>query len=169
MNSLTRRVSLLGLGLAAMLTVGGPAMAAPLEAKLRFSLAPKPAANKVQLVFTLQNESDEAIQVLKWRTPLEGVLGPIFEVQCDGKNLKYRGPMIKRGAPTDIDFVTIAGKGSAAATIDLSQSYDFPAAGSCQVQFNGTVLEVRGSGANTRGEILHNVRAEGDPVTFRLS
>src|SRR4051794_18394450 len=81
---LTRRAALVGLGLLAMLTVRGPAMAAPLEAKLRYSLAPKLAPNKVQLVFTLQNESAEPIQVLKWRTPLEGILGPILDVRCNG-------------------------------------------------------------------------------------
>jgi hypothetical protein len=53
--------------------------------------------------------------------------------------------------------------------VDLSAAYRIPATGSCQVNFKGRLLEVRGSGAAAPGETLHDVRVEGDPITFQLS
>src|SRR5262249_19074326 len=133
------------------------------------SLAPQPAANRVDIAFTLQNQSEEPVQVLKWRTPLEGVKGAIFDVRCDGRELRDQGPSIKRGSPTSADYVTLAGRSNVTATVNLSETYQFPATGSCQVRFSGTVLEVRGSGAAASTEVLRNVSVEGEPVTFQLS
>lgn len=156
------------LTLVAFLIGSAPVMAAPLDAQLTFSLSSQPSPNSVRLVFTLVNQADKPVRVLKWQTPLEGILGRIFQVRCDGRELIYNGPLIKRGPPTAEDYVTIPAKGSLETVVNLSEAYDFPASGSCEVRFNGVALEVLSADARLPQEMLRNVRMSGEPLSFFL-
>jgi len=42
------------------------------------------AAQTQTLVFSLTNNSDKAIRVLKWHTPLEGMKSDMFHVEVNG-------------------------------------------------------------------------------------
>ena len=39
----------------------------------------------IVIKFTLENNSEENLWILKWNTPLEGLKKRIFNVICDGK------------------------------------------------------------------------------------
>src|SRR6185369_7085124 len=65
------------------------------------------AAQKQTLVFSLTNNSDKAVRVLKWHTPLEGIKSDMFEVQVNGNFAVYMGRVYKRPAPVEDDYITI--------------------------------------------------------------
>jgi hypothetical protein len=51
----------------------------------------------LNLVFTLENVSDQHLTVLKWLTPLEGLLSDIFVILYEGDiRVRYIGPLVKR-------------------------------------------------------------------------
>src|SRR5262249_12665548 len=140
-------------------------LAATPEANLRFKLTPRHTSpSNVQLVFTLTNHDEQPIAVLNWLTPLEGILGIIFDVRCDGRELPYKGPMVKREPPSHADFVTTPGKGTVEAVVNLSEVYEFPTPGNCQVRFSGRLLEVR----SPNGEVKRDVGIDGESISFLL-
>ena len=88
------------------------------------------------LEFRLTNESSRNLVVLRWHTPLEGVAGKIFRVlDPEGNELRYRGLMAKRGAPTRADYVTVAAGSSVVAQVDLAESYELTDLGAYSVEF----------------------------------
>jgi len=89
----------------------------------------------VPVGFALRNEGSAAITVLRRQTPLEGILGDLFEVTFEGRRLDYRGRMVKRGPPTADEFVTIAPGSLTQATIDLGEGYDLSSRGVYRVRF----------------------------------
>lgn len=89
----------------------------------------------VPVGFTLRNEGSAAITVLRRQTPLEGILGDLFEVTFEGRRLDYRGRMVKRGPPTADEFVTIAPGSLTHATFDLGEGYDLSSRGRYRVRF----------------------------------
>lgn len=91
----------------------------------------------VPVTFTLRNEGDSSVRILARQTPLEGMLGDLFDVSLPGQRLDYRGPVVKRGPPTDAEHITLAPGGHTQATIDLLEGYDLGRAGDYTVRFNG--------------------------------
>lgn len=88
----------------------------PLSSVLKYQLSASNSyvlGKPVIIKFTLYNLLDENIWVLTWYTPLEGLKGKIFLVTCNGKEIPYEGRMVKRGNPTQDDYIYIASKGSA--------------------------------------------------------
>ena len=128
------------------------AVGRPMEDVLRFKLEAQPeyaAGQAVNIKFTLENISSEALFVLAWQTPLEGLKGNIFKVSRNGDRIPYEGRMIKRGAPVRSEYVRIGPGESVSATIDLSTGYSLCAAGRYDVEFQG---------------FLHDVAREGDAL-----
>lgn len=89
----------------------------------------------VPVSFTLRNDGSRTITVLRRQTPLEGILGDLFEVTLEGRRLEYRGRMVKRGPPTAGEFVTIGPGSLAHATVDLAAGYDLSSPGRYRVRF----------------------------------
>ena len=88
----------------------------PLSSVLKYQLSASNSyvlGKPVIIKFTLYNLLDENIWVLTWYTPLEGLKGKIFLVTCNGKEIPYEGRMVKRGNPTQDDYIYIASKGLA--------------------------------------------------------
>jgi hypothetical protein len=79
----------------------------------------------VELEFTLTNNSEAGLYVLKWYTPLERFGGEIFCVQRDGRPVRYRGPEAERADPTPDSYVFVQAGASVSATVDLAAVYDF--------------------------------------------
>lgn len=96
----------------------------------------------VTFVFRLENRSSLAIHVLKWHTPLEGIVNRIFKVTRDGKELDYLGPMVRRGNPVAEDYVEIAPGKSASASFDLAKAYDITPTGEYRLEFVSRLLDV---------------------------
>ena len=61
----------------------------------------------LQLVVRYKNTTSKRLRLLRAYTPLEGILGNLFTVKNNGKDVKYIGPLCKRIAPTIESFKTV--------------------------------------------------------------
>ena len=104
----------------------------------------------VELKFTLTNNTEAGLYVLKWYTPLERFGGEIFCVVRDGKPIPYRGPEAERGDPTPDSYVFVEAGASVSATVDLAAAYDFWEAGEYTIGFSSPRMS---HVARTEGEM----------------
>src|SRR5262245_2367684 len=93
------------------------------------------AIDKQKLNFTLTNESDGDMQVLKWNTPLEGFKSDMFHVVVDGQRVPYIGKLVKRAAPTAEDYITIPAGQSVTHSVPLEEGYDIASEGVYAVDY----------------------------------
>lgn len=93
-------------------------------------------------MFRLENRSARAVFVLKWHTPLEGIMSRIFKVTRDGEELEYQGLMARRGDPVAEDYEEIAPGEAASASFDLAKVYDLAPAGDYDLEFVSRILDV---------------------------
>ena len=89
----------------------------------------------VNLRFTLINNTDTRLYVLKWYTPLEGLGGEIFRVERDGQAVPYTGILAMRGDPTPEGYQLLEAGQSASAEVDLATSFDFSQPGEYTIEF----------------------------------
>lgn len=99
------------------------------------------AADAIMLRFALTNDSDKSVNVLKWRTPLEGFNSDMFEVEIEGKRVTYTGRLVKRGAPRAGDYVSIAPGESVEAVVDIGTAYAIYQAGDYGVRFKSSLYD----------------------------
>jgi len=164
--------SLAYLALAACAAASAPS-STKAEVKLKATLTAQPSykvGGPVQVGFTLENLSAGPVWVLVWNTPLEGLWGNAFRVTHEGTELRYRGPMVKRGDPGADDYRRIEPGKSLAAEVDLAKAYDLSAPGEYRVEFTGPLHDVA-----QKGETVPRRRDEHRPlevpcnaVTFRM-
>ncbi len=110
---------------------GEPALNATLEMPSRLT-----NGETVLLEFTLTNNSEVGLYVLKWYTPLEGGFGgAIFCIERDGQFIPYKGPEAERTDPTPDSYVFLEAGASVSATIDLAEVYDFSKPGLYTIAF----------------------------------
>lgn len=114
----------------------------PINIKCSLSAdSPQNLNNGVRVSFKIQ--PDQTIRLLTWQTPLEGIMGDLFKVlDSAGKELLYEGPMIKRGAPTDIDYLTIKQNEYQENEVDLSLVYSFKQDEDYQITLRKLVLNL---------------------------
>jgi hypothetical protein len=105
-------------------------LSATLEAPVRL-----PDGDTVIVQFTLTNNSDVDLYVLKWYTPLEGIGGEIFRVERDGQAVPYTGILATRGDPTPEGYQRLEAGQSASAEVDLATSFDFSQPGEYTIEF----------------------------------
>ena len=94
------------------------------------------ASDDVILQVEITNPNDHAIKILKWLIPLEGVQEPMFTVFRDGTPVAYLGPIFKRAAPTEKDYLTLAAGESLSTEVNLTALYDFSISGNYQISFD---------------------------------
>lgn len=94
-----------------------------------------PAGGPVRVRFTVSNRSDRPLYLLSWYTPLEGVLGDIFQITYKGQEQPYLGPLVSRAAPAPDQYVLLEPGDSEIAVVDLVGAYDFSAAGDYLIAF----------------------------------
>lgn len=99
------------------------------------TLSVLPTGEAVDLSFTLTNNTDTSLYVLKWYTPLEGIAGEIFRVERDGQPVPYQGILATRAAPSAEDYVRLEPGASASAEVNLATAYDFSQAGAYTIAF----------------------------------
>ena len=102
---------------------------------LEFSKRNYKASDPQKLDFSLTNESDKDIQVLKWHTPLEGLKSDMFRVETAGERAVYLGPIYKRGAPTEDDYITLKPGETVGAKVDIANAYDINRPGTQNVKY----------------------------------
>jgi hypothetical protein len=134
-------------------TGGAVAGATNPELTVALSVPTSPSSGDiVRLRFTLTNNSDVDLYILKWYTPLEGFGGEIFSIERDGQPIPYEGPEAERADPTPDAYLFLEAGASVSATVDLATAYDFSEPGEYTIAF----LSPR---------ISHVARTEGEMAT----
>lgn len=88
------------------------------------------------LVFEITNLTDKTLHILKWNTPLEGLMSPCLDVKQGNKKIEYDGVMIKRGAPQAEDFYTLKPHESVSNKVDITKAYGISKPGEVKINFN---------------------------------
>jgi len=135
-------------------------------------LSQVPSGENVPLQFTLVNESDARLYLLRWYTPLEGIAGEILIVKYDGKLLPYRGILATRVPPTPDDYVALDAGASVSVVVDLSEGYDLSEPGEYTVKFlSPRISHVARSEAEmaTTMEELGPVQIPANEISFDIS
>ena len=83
----------------------------------------------VMLRLTLSNTFIQPVEVLQYYTPFEGILGDIFYIHYGDEVLSYRGPLVKRGPPTDEDWLLLETDESLTTEVDLSSAWNLGRSG----------------------------------------
>jgi peptidyl-Lys metalloendopeptidase len=89
--------------------------------------------------FTMRNDSDKSLRVLKWQTPFYGLNHDLFDVAVGGAEVEYVGAWYKRGAPSKDDWMTLNAGESRSIDLDLSVAYPFQASGQYEMKFSTLV------------------------------
>jgi len=117
-------------------TTGANSHAIALEASLKVKHAVQPGGvHPIKVNFSLNNQTEEPLYILKWYTPFEGIAGDIFEVYRDGLAIPYQGILASRGDPTPESYLFL-GAGEALSTdINLEEAYDFSQPGLYKIKY----------------------------------
>ena len=99
-------------------------------------------AEDVILQVSITNPNDHSIKILKWLTPLDGVKEPLFTVLRDGTPVAYLGPIYKRAAPTEQDYLTLAAGESLTSEVNLSALYDFSISGNYEISYEVASIQL---------------------------
>jgi hypothetical protein len=137
-NILFSALVVMGLALGAVALISPGETVEPPETQLEAILevpATLPGGEAVNLRFTLINNTDTRLYVLKWFTPLEGLGGEIFRVEREGQVIPYEGPLASRAVPTPDAYVSLDAGESVSAEVDLATAYDFSKAGEYTIEF----------------------------------
>lgn len=125
----------------------------------------------IPMEFTVTNQSDRTLYLLKWYTPLEGIAGKIFRATRDGQELDYLGIMAMRGDPTQDQYVTLEPSESASAEFDISDYFDFSQPGTYRVDYQSPWISyVSGDPANLALSVddLGPVNIPSEPATISV-
>jgi len=109
---------------------------------LEFDQAQYKAKDAQLLRFTLNNDSNKNVSILKWHTPLDGFNNDMFRVEKEGKQAVYLGKVIKRGRPEIDDYIMLGPKESESLEFDLTQVYDINEAGDYTVTYKSYFLDI---------------------------
>ncbi|KZN60217.1 hypothetical protein N473_24875 [Pseudoalteromonas luteoviolacea CPMOR-1] len=90
--------------------------------------------------FRFTNLSDSSARVLIWHTPFEGWWSKFLLVEQNGKRLDYLGPMAKRSAADEDDYVTFLPKETKATTIDLAQVYEIDVEAPLKITYQNNLV-----------------------------
>ena len=127
--------------------------------------------NAILIGVELENTSNENLWVLTWYTPLEGLKGKIFRVMCDGQEIPYEGPMVKRGQPKKDDYIQLLPRKSVSARIDLLSAYKLPTCNQALIEFKGRIHDYTTSAdmipKSTEKHQMINII--GNTVTFSIA
>lgn len=97
------------------------------------------------LHFELSTRGARKLYVLTWNTPLEGWFGRYLRVTREGREIPYRGPQVKRGAPEAADYATLSRGKPLSADVDLAAVYALAEPGRYRVALDGWLHDVTAS------------------------
>ncbi|OGT59164.1 MAG: hypothetical protein A3E01_20275 [Gammaproteobacteria bacterium RIFCSPHIGHO2_12_FULL_63_22] len=96
-----------------------------------------------QIDFKITNNSRDVLKVPYWQLPGASEESKLFQVYRNGKVATYLGPMIKRPAPTESDYVVFQPYETKVFSVDLSKSYDMGETGEYTVSFASVLQGAR--------------------------
>jgi peptidyl-Lys metalloendopeptidase len=128
------------------------------------------ASEAVKVAFTLTNGSNQAVNVLRWRTPLEGFNSDMFMVQQEGEPVPYLGRVVKRGRPSPEDYVTIPAGQSISVNVDLESAYAIYQAADYTVSLRTELLDLGAAPSGTLAQKTTFVPrpVESNTISFTL-
>jgi peptidyl-Lys metalloendopeptidase len=112
---------------------------------LSCDLQAKPAyqqGESVELAFKLTNTGDVPLWVLRWNTPIEGLVGDCFEIARNKEVVIFQGRMIKRAMPEATEYVRIDPGQSREAKVDLRAVYKVEEPGKYELRFDSVLFDV---------------------------
>ena len=128
----------------------GCALSAGAMANVEVTLTPlQPTVGRgdnVLVRVTLTNASGTAQRLLRWRTPLDGVEMPLFDIRRDGQPVRYLGRRIKRAPPGPADYVRLDPGASLSKTVELSVLYEMSVTGSYTISYRSAAMPAPGAG-----------------------
>lgn len=129
------------LALAAALFVSGSAFAG-----LSATLVPaqEKGSSAPVVRYTLTNTGKSPVSVVRWETPLTGIVSEIFEITINGQEAEYVGRHYKWATPQDYDYIVLKGGESRSITIDLSASYNLSETGVYQIGYRANMQSLLG-------------------------
>jgi peptidyl-Lys metalloendopeptidase len=113
---------------------------AVLSTKLEVIKAKVATKDRLDVRFVVTNTSSDPVHVLTWLTPLEPFNSEVFLVTRNGEPVDYIGRLVKRGAPTEEDYVTVAPGKSVSHTLDLAEAYAIYNSGDYKIQLRTNVV-----------------------------
>ncbi len=117
---------------------------APIVANIKLLEVSENDQVSVSLIYTLKNESEEPVIVLKWGTPFEGEFTrDTFNIVHNGERAPYIGKLVKRLPPEAEDFIQIPAKSERSEIVFLEEGYKIYAPGFYTVQFAQETLRVK--------------------------
>jgi peptidyl-Lys metalloendopeptidase len=96
----------------------------------------------VILHVAITNPNLEAIRLLKWLTPIDGMDEPLFVVTRDGEPVPYLGAIYKRLAPIEEDYLALQPGETLSGDINLSAYYDLSVSGNYAVTYDIASLDL---------------------------
>src|SRR4051812_25599396 len=99
-------------------------MAARLRASISKVQNKAKTHDNVLVKVTITNTGDEDVSVLTWNTPLDRLITDCLDVSVNGRKVEYDGPVVKRGAPKESDYLVIKAGQSVEAEFPVSDAYD---------------------------------------------
>ena len=155
--------------LAALLlgSMAAAAQAAPLlHTEVEVERAFVQQRDDVHVRVTLTNNGTEAAQILKWQTPFWGVDDDMFQVGRNGEAVAYLGRHVKRSAPTEADFVTLAPGQSLSARVEMSALYDMSRSGEYTFQYAMSLQGLRASAVEVASNVASLYMENDGPSPF---
>ncbi|MFE1908947.1 M35 family metallopeptidase [Streptomyces gardneri] len=105
----------------------------------------------ITLSFEIRNAADESYRILTWDTPLLNSPLNFLSVSREGSELPYDGPLVKRGDPSEEEYIDLAPGESRSGEIDLSQLYAIQLPGEYTVTLNAELADVYPATEGSRG------------------
>ncbi len=120
---------------AVLLLIAMPAIATgPVETELSIATPFLKGTQNVVVTYSMTNVTDQAVRVLRWNTPFDGVEGNLFEVARNGELVPYLGRVYKRGTPQDEDFMVLEAGETKSTEVELSAYYEMSFTGEYQLR-----------------------------------
>lgn len=95
-----------------------------------------------EITFYVSNNSNVAVRMLIWNTPLESELSAdVFTVTLDGMPVAYQGRMVKRSSPSDKDYLIIPAHERVESQVDMAVYYAMSEPGEYQVRFTPATID----------------------------
>ena len=144
-----------------------------LSFKLEVVNAKAKATDRLDVNFTVTNNSSDDVHVLTWLTPLEEFNSEVFLVTRNGEKVEYIGRLVKRGAPDSKDYITLKPGKSSSNLLNLADAYAMYEPGDYQVSLHPDV-EVQdystGSKAslNKKSRFMLQQPVSASPVVIKL-
>jgi hypothetical protein len=126
----------------------------------------------ILVTFEISNTGRETYQILIWDTPFDNEPLDFLTVRRDSEELEYDGRLVKRGNPTDADYLTIAPGESQTADVDISRMYPIARPGEYTATLNTTLYDAFPASDATKVTPRHSDAHEHhqlDPTSVRFT